>query len=765
MSSSEADTHSAEASCRTRQRLHLRATGIVQGVGFRPTVYRIAQALELGGFVRNEADGVAIEVEGGAAFVARFAHELRRALRPPARIDTLATCTLPPTGENQFRIRASDASANVFTPAIPPDLAPCDACLAEMRDPGNRRRGHAFVSCVGCGPRYSVMRGLPYDRRLTTMASFPLCAECAGEYGDPADRRFHAEPIACPSCGPRLSFRSGGAVFEGDAALDAALRALRQGAIVAVKGVGGYVLAADATDEDAVARLRERKRRPHKPFAVLVRDLAHAETVGQLDPCAWNALRSSARPIVIVPRKDDAPLAPSVAPGLRDIGLFLPPSPLQQLLADRGPPLLVMTSGNVSDEPIAFRDAEALLRLAAVADAFLLHDRAIERRTDDSVVRPIGGHAVPIRRARGYVPQPVRLATAGPAVLAVGGGGKNTVCLARGRDAWLSAHIGDLDHPEGWAAFRETVVDLQRMLGVSPVVVAHDLHPDLPPTRWAERSGLRRIGVQHHHAHLAACLAEHGMEGPALGVIFDGTGYGADGTLWGGEFLVGGLRGFERLAHLVPLPLPGGEAAIRAPWRAALAALHAAGESADLLVAQGERERAAVAGLLRSDVACPRSTGAGRWFDAVAALCGLCSVASYDGQAAMLLEAAAAREILPPYPFELQADDQVDLRPTIRAIARDLRHGVYPGAVAARFHETVAAAIDTCCARLLEAGAPRLAVLSGGCFQNRRLTERTAALLTARGFHVLQHRQVPPNDGGLALGQAAIASQLLAREG
>lgn len=747
-----------------RQRVQLRATGIVQGVGFRPAAFRAALALGLAGFVRNDGGGVTIEVEGAPENVARFPEALRRALAPPARIECFASTPLPRTGDEAFRIVPSVAS-HAPAPAVPPDLAPCDACLAELRDPRDRRYRHPFVACTACGPRYSVLRALPYDRATTAMADFPLCAACAREYGDPADRRFHAEPIACPACGPRARFVEGDRSLVGDAAIAAAARALGEGGIVAVKGVGGYLLAVDAGNARAVDELRRRKRRPHKPLAVMARDLAHAERIARLDDAGRAALLSPARPIVVAPLREGAPLAPGIAPGLRDVGVFLAPSPLQQLLADDGPPLLVMTSGNASDEPIAVADDDARMRLAPIAGAFLLHDREIRRRVDDSVVRAIAGAAVPLRRARGFVPESLPLPAAAPPLLAVGGGAKSTVCLAQGGTAWLSAHLGDLAHPDVRAAFRAAIDELQAHAGVRPVAVAHDLHPDLPSTHWAQRSGLRRIPVQHHHAHFAACLAEHGRDEPALGVIFDGTGYGSDGTAWGGEFLVGRIGGVVRAAHLAPLLLAGGEAAIRAPWRLGLAALHAAGEPLDAIDGPSAREHDAVSRLLRCGTACVPSTGAGRWFDAVAALCGLCTTATFDGQAAMLLEAAADPGELPPLPFELRGGEQVDLRPAIRAIATARRRGVRAGVVAARFHETLAHAVATCCARLRDDGAPRLAVLSGGCFQNRRFAERTAELLAARGFEVLQHRRVPPNDGGLALGQAAVAAHLLAREG
>jgi hydrogenase maturation protein HypF len=544
---------------------------------------------------------------------------------------------------------------------------------------------------------------------------------------------------------------------------------VRAGAIVAVKGVGGFLLAVDGSDEAAVARLRARKQRPHKPLALMARDLDQVARVASLGPVEREALLGPARPIVLVRRRADAAVAAGVAPGLAELGVMLPSTPLQQLLVDDGPPLQVMTSGNASDEPIAKDNDDALARLAGVADGFLLHDRAIHTRDDDSVVRVVAGGTQPVRRARGLVPEPIALGFAAPPVLAVGGQLKAAVCWVRDGQAHLSQHLGDLDSLAARQLFEETIAKLGRLLAVEPALVAHDLHPDYASTRWALAAPHPRCGVQHHHAHVAACLAEHGRRERAIGVAFDGTGCGPDGSLWGGELLLFDLAGFVRLGHLRPLALPGGEAAIRQPWRLALAALLDAGEPPSvierLLGRVATAQRRAVQELIARRVATPLATGAGRWFDAVAALAGVRDEVSYEGQAAAELESACAASgaAVEPYPFAVDdgAPFQVDLRPTVRAIAAALQAGASAALVAARFHETLARVVRAACLRARAAGAPPLVALSGGCFQNRRLSERAQALLEEAGFEVLVHRRVPPSDGGLALGQAAVASYRL----
>jgi hydrogenase maturation protein HypF len=748
-------------------RCSIRVRGAVQGVGFRPAVYRLARSRNLSGFVLNDGRGVLVEVEGTAAEVRSFPDALRASAPPLARIEAMEVERLSARGERGFRVAAS-AGPDGALAAIPPDAATCDACLRELLDPRDRRYRYPFVNCTDCGPRYTIVRELPYDRARTTMAAFRLCRACRGEYEDPASRRFHAEPNACPACGPRLTFEAPGAApAAGEEALRSAVSALRAGAIVAVKGLGGWQLAADAADEGAVRRLRARKRRPHKALAVMARDLATAARVAEVDAAAAALLRSRARPIVVLPARAGAGLAPGIAPGLREVGLMLPYTPLHHLLLLEGPPLLVMTSGNASDEPIARTDREARAVLSSIADAFLGHDREIHGRADDSVVRAVPAGAIPVRRARGFVPDPIALLDAGRPVLAVGAELKSTVCLTRAGQAHLSPHVGDLSSVAARRFFEEVIAKLSALLGVRPAAVAHDLHPDYASTRWALASGLPRIAVQHHHAHVASCLAEHGRAGPVLGVAFDGTGCGPSGEAWGGEILLADLAGFRRLAHLRPIALPGGEAAIRAPWRLACAALLDAGEPLDLVRGADPARIEAVRRLVEGGVSSPRATGAGRWFDAVSALCGVRTEVSYEGQAAAELEALAAPRTCEPYAFALApgaGGDEADLRPTVRAIAAELRGGVPVEAISGRFHETLAHVVVAACRRGREASGVSLVALTGGCFQNRRLLERCAALLGGAGFEVLVHRAVPPNDGGVALGQAAVAAHRLARE-
>ncbi|BDG01379.1 carbamoyltransferase HypF [Anaeromyxobacter oryzae] len=746
----------------------IRVRGAVQGVGFRPTVFRLARDAGLAGLVRNDDDGVWIEVEGAPEALEAFPGLLRARAPPLCRIDAVEVAPLAPLGEAGFRVAAS-ATGLAARAAIPSDAATCDECLRELGDPGDRRHRYPFVNCTDCGPRYTIVRDVPYDRARTTMDRFALCPACRAEYEDPGSRRFHAEPNACPACGPRLELRAPGRpAATGDAAVSAAVAVLRGGGVVAVKGLGGYLLATDARDEAAVARLRVAKRRPHRPFAIMARDLAEARAVAEVDEAGAALLASRARPIVLLPARLGAGVAPSVAPGLPELGLMLPPTPLHHLLLADGPRLLVMTSGNVSEEPIARSDAEALERLAPLADAVLLHDREIHARADDSVVRVVDGRPLILRRARGFVPEPVPLLDAAPPLLAVGAELKATVCLARGGEAVLSPHLGDLSNVETHRFFAEVIERLPRLLGVRPEAVAHDLHPDYASTRWALASGLPRVPVQHHHAHVAACLAEHGRGGPVLGIAFDGTGCGPAGDLWGGEVLAVDLRGFRRLAWLRPIALAGGEAAIRAPWRLACAALLDAGEPLDLLARIPPPRLAAVCDLLARGVASPRATGAGRWFDAVAALCAVRDEISYEGQAAVELEGVAAPGEAAPYPFALapgRAGTEVDLRPMVRALAAELRGGAGAASASARFHETLARAVGAACGRAREETRLGTVALSGGCFQNRRLSERCAALLAGAGFEVLRHGKVPPNDGGIALGQAAIAAHRLARGG
>jgi hydrogenase maturation protein HypF len=716
------------AGSRSLKRRRIQVTGVVQGVGFRPFVHGLAREHRLAGFVFNSGNGVVIEVEGAPDRIEAFIVDLRS--RPPslARIEHLAEEPLAALGDSAFAIVASVAGAR--TGLIPPDVATCDNCLDELLDPRDRRHRYPFINCTQCGPRFTIVRDVPYDRPLTTMSGFPMCTDCRREYEDPADRRFHAEPIACPVCGPQLSMPLADAVAM-----------LGEGAILAVKGLGGYHLACDAGNEGAVGRLRAAKHREEKPFAVM--STAPGE-LAYLDDAGRALLESRERPIVLLPRRPGAPVARSVAPGSDWLGVMLPYTPLHHLLlADVGRHL-VMTSGNRSDEPIAFDDDEARERLGAIADAFLAHDRPIHRRCEDSVVRA----QFPIRRSRGFAPAAVKLpVSARRAIVATGAELKSTFCVARDGDAFLSPHLGDLDSEDAYRAF---VTDLElylAMLGVEPEVVAHDLHPEYLSTKWAVEQDRELVGVQHHHAHAAACLAEHGETAPALAVVFDGTGYGTDGTLWGGEVLRCDLAGFERLAHLDPVPLPGGEMAIREPWRMAAVYLELAGRPVPF-----ERWEA-VRPSLR--VNAPLSSGMGRLFDAVAALLGLRSAVTYEGQAAIELEQLAGTTTAAAYACAIHGGviSGADL---VGAAHADLAAGRAPAQIAAAFHEGVALAAATACTGA--GGSERTVALSGGTFQNLRLLASCTTRLEEAGFRVLRHRQVPPNDGGISYGQAAVAA-------
>jgi hydrogenase maturation protein HypF len=761
-----------------RGRRGIRVRGVVQGIGMRPAVYRLATELCLGGFVRNDPQGVWIEIEGEVAALARFVEQLPGQVPALGHVERVDVVELAIAGEPgaAFRVEASARRGSVEA-AVPADAATCDACLAELFCPRDRRHRYPFINCTQCGPRYTIVRDVPYDRARTTMDAFALCAPCRAEYDDPGDRRFHAEPNACPDCGPRLTWWPDPAV-AGEAALAAAVAALRGGGIVAVKGLGGFHLAVDATDDEAVARLRARKHRPHRPLAVMARSLDQAGRIASIDPIAREALVSAARPIVLLRARPGAEVAAGVAPGLTELGVMLPYTPIHHLLLADGPPLLVMTSGNRVDEPIARTDDEARDKLAGIADGFLLHDRAIHTRADDSVVRPVAGAIQAIRRSRGVVPESIALAVSAPPICAVGAEVKNTVCLTRGDRAFLSPHVGDLASAETYAFFTEMIEKLSGLLGAAPEIVAHDLHPDYLSTRWALESALPREPVQHHHAHVASCLADNEREGPVLGVAFDGTGCGPAGDLWGGEILLADMTSFARVAHLSPVALPGGEAAIREPWRLAAAALIDAGLPLDRLARIPRDRLQAIARLCQR---APRATGAGRWFDAVSALCGIRDAVSYEGQAAVELEAIAAPGSARPYPVALLEEagpanprggpagrafgstlggtcGVFDMRPVVRDVVADLDGAVDAAVVAARFHRTLAEIVLAAARRF----GPRLGThsvaLSGGCFQNALLTETTIDLLAAEGFDVLVHRRVPPSDGGIALGQAAVAA-------
>ena len=736
-----------------------RVEGVVQGVGFRPYVYRLAREEGLAGYVLNDERGVLLDVEGDPAAVERFVARLPAEAPPLASIESVAWASLPPTGERLFRILESAHGGEPDAP-VAADAATCAACLGELFDPGDRRHRYPFVNCTDCGPRFTIVRGVPYDRPLTTMAGFAMCPACQAEYDDPTDRRFHAQPNACPICGPTV--RLGEAT--GDAALHLAAAALLDGEIVAVKGLGGYHLACRADDEQAVARLRARKHREDRPFALMARDVATARTLVELGEAEARLLAGHERPIVLAPRRADAPVAAAVAPRNTELGVMLPYSPLHHLLAHDTATTLVMTSGNVSDEPIAYRDDDARERLAGIADHVLLHDRPIHTRTDDSVVRAVGGRPLMLRRSRGHVPAALALPLAAPGLLACGAELKSTFCVAKGARAWVGHHIGDLRNEETLRSFTEGVAHFEELFAVSPEVVAHDLHPDYLSTTYAlAREGVEHVAVQHHHAHLAAVLAEHGERGPAVGAIYDGTGYGTDGTVWGGELLAGDLEGFDRAGALRSVRLPGGDRAVRQPWRMACAWLVAAQDSEPAPLPGIEpRTWHAVAQLARTGLAAPLTTSMGRLFDAVAALCGVRTEVTYEGQAAVELEAIADPSERGAYPLDV-ADGVLDARPTVLAVAADVSAGVEPAVVGARFHRAVAQATAQACAEIAGARGLDTVVLSGGVWQNRLLLGLTLALLRDGGLRVLVPERLPPNDGAISFGQAAVAAALSLR--
>jgi hydrogenase maturation protein HypF len=777
------------------ERMKLTIQGAVQGIGFRPFIYRLAADLALRGYVLNDSRGVTVEVEGPRPDLVRFLERLPTEKPPLAIIHLLTPEWLPPAGYQQFEIRHSSEQGNKITLMLP-DIATCDACLSEVLDPANRRYRYPFTNCTNCGPRFSIIQALPYDRPNTTMRHFPMCPDCQGEYDDPSNRRFHAQPNACPRCGPRLwledatSAKSAKIKGETDDALPQVAAALRAGQLVALKGVGGFHLLADARSSTAIARLRERKSRPDKPFAFMVRDMQQAHTLCHISPPEEALLCSPEAPIVLMQCREGAPVAPNVAPNTTLLGVMLPHSPLHHmLLREVGFPL-VATSGNLRDEPVCTDNQEAKERLGQIADLFVLHDRPIARHGDDSIARVVGGTPQLARRARGYAPLPVLLPGALPPLLAVGAHLKNTIALSVPRQdgqtspphtpVFLSQHIGDLETPEALAAFERVAADFMRMYDVFPVAIAHDLHPDYRSTRQASEmvqqagwEGVPLIAVQHHHAHLAACLAEHGVdsvEGVALGVTWDGSGYGTDGTVWGGEFLRGSAASYTRTAHLRPFHLPGGDAAVREPCRVALALLwELYGEKVlewdDLAPLRDltSREQRLLAQMMYQNLNAPITTSAGRLFDGVAALIGLRQRVTFEGQAAVELEHIADPACKAAYPLLLtrqRASMVLDWQPMVEALLYDVRHAVSHAIMAARFHNTLVEGIMM----VAQAVGEKRVALTGGCFQNLLLTERTAQHLQRAGFEVLLHRQVPPNDGGISLGQVAVAAAALGKE-
>jgi hydrogenase maturation protein HypF len=773
-------------------RLRVEVDGTVQGVGFRPFVYRLARELELAGWISNKSDGLLIEVEGEAGAVETFLHRLETDAPASARVETLMTAVIPAQGSISFSICTSTGSGQ-RTLVIPPDLATCLDCRRELADPTDRRFRYPFLTCTQCGPRFSLLTAIPYDRPNTTMAGFGLCSACRTEYEDETDRRFHAEPIACPACGPHVILwdEEGRDVAGGDEALHKAAALIREGFIVAVKGLGGFQLWVDAGTEEAVQRLRSRKRRPDKPFALLFPSVESVRASCVLSPEEETFLRSPQAPIVLVRKRQEADLAEAVSPGNPYIGAMLPATPLHYLLMEDLQRPVVATSGNRSEEPIVIDEREVLIRLKGIADAFLVHNRPIARPVDDSVIRvfPAGPepkskpkmNVVLLRRARGFVPQAIRLGenmrqgrTSDP-VLAVGGHLKNTVAMLCGDRVVMSQHVGDLSTVEAVLAFRQVVDDLQRLLQVAPQTIACDRHPDYRSSVFARELAaalsVPLVPVQHHHAHVASCMAEHGIDGEVLGIAWDGAGYGLDGQIWGGEFLIASYEGFTRFAHLRPFRLPGGEAAMREPSRTAAALLW------DIMGEEMPAHRlprwkpphdqqVQLAMLLRTGVASPWTTSMGRLFDGVASLTGLCHSASFEGQAAMAVEFAAERarqsggDPAAGYSMDLRPGPStakgwvVDWRPMVSAIVDDLRVGSSAELIAARFHAGI---VEVMLRVAQEAGLERV-ILTGGCFQNAYLLRLAQHRLAEAGFTVYSHCLAPPNDGGLSLGQAVVAA-------
>lgn len=765
-------------------RVRLTITGIVQGVGFRPHAYNLAVSLNLHGFVFNTSRGVVIEVEGAGA--ESFSDALLQTLPPLASIKAIETETLPPSGYSGFEIRLSENSEGEFA-LVSPDIATCPDCLREMYDQADRRYLYPFTNCTNCGPRYSIVYGVPYDRPLTTMREFGLCPDCRAEYENPTDRRFHAQPVACPNCGPMVEFssnpphlrgrgRGGGESVKGDSAVVSAIKALMAGKVLALKGLGGFQLACDARNNEAVTRLRDRKRKSRKPFALMARDIETIKRYCEVSPAEDSLLASRAAPIVLLKKKRHGEKLPeAVSPDNSYIGFMLPYTPLHHLLFkhpefDDSPEVLVMTSGNLSEEPIVIDNAEAIDKLKGLADCFLIHDRDIYMRVDDSVARVVSGVPRLIRRARGYVPEPIDLGREMPDILACGGELKNTLCLTKANYAIPSQHIGDLTNYEAMSFFEETLKNLKRTFKAEPKIIAHDMHPDYLSTRYArsyrpEGGEAIFVPVQHHHAHIAACMAENGENGKVIGIAFDGTGYGTDGNSWGSEFFIADLSGFERFAHLNYIPLPGGDRAVREPWRTALSLLvQAYGEDAINVFKQAKgyvpEETPLVMQMIGKKINSPLSSGMGRLFDGVSSLIGLRDSITFEGEPAIALEMAADEcEGVYPYLLEDGTPIIIDTAPLVRAIVNELNQGEPKGSIAGRFQNTIADMAEKTSILARERTGINTVALSGGVFQNALLFGKAEKLLIAHGFRLLTHSKVPPNDACISLGQAVIAAE------
>ena len=755
------------------QSAHIHISGIVQGVGFRPFVYNLAIRLNLKGWVRNTSAGVDIEVDGEPDVLDSFVKALRGEAPTLSHIDELTASFGPANGFRSFEIIHSESIDSAFQP-ISPDVTICDDCLRELFDPSDRRYRYPFINCTNCGPRFTIIKDIPYDRPKTTMAGFKLCPECESEYTNPSNRRFHAQPVACPVCGPHVWLEIHNEQnARDDNAIQKTRQLLSEGKIIAIKGLGGFHLACDATNAESVAELRRRKLRADKPFAIMMPDLETVEQHCFVSEAERELLRSIARPIVLLRRRPESKIVQEVAPAQEFIGVMLPYTPLHYLLlekADDFPQAIVMTSGNLSEEPIATDNEEARQRLASLADAFLMHNRDIHIRCDDSVVRTFEKEIYPVRRSRGYAPFPVKLPWEVPPLLAAGSELKNTFCITNKNYAFLSHHIGDMENYETLKSFEQGVEHFERLFRVKPEAIAYDLHPNYLATRYAleraERENLPAIGVQHHHAHIAACMAEHGLDGsqPVIGLSFDGTGYGDDGAIWGGEFLIADYKSYQRPFHLQYFPLPGGDASIKKPARTALALLWSLGIEWDEQLASviefNQEERNILKIQLDKKINTPLTSSMGRLFDAAAALAGVRQIVNYEGQAAIEFEALADPDEAGSYPFGLN-QSEVEVRSGIESLIKDLMTGVHISKISARFHNGLAEMIRMTVRKMNQETGIHTVALSGGVWQNLTLIGRTLSLLHTDGFTVYLHRQVPTNDGGLSLGQAVIAASRL----
>ncbi len=756
----------------TSERLAVSVKGVVQGVGFRPFVYQLAHAHNLAGWVTNTSGEVRIEVEGSREQADAFLVDLEKKAPPQSHITDVMSTRLGPIGYQKFEIRESLAEAGKYQ-LISPDLATCPECRTEIFDPANRRYGYPFTNCTNCGPRFTIIEDIPYDRPLTTMKVFPMCPDCRKEYGDPLNRRFHAQPNACPVCGPQLRLvDAAGRQLPSQDVIGDAAENIKEGKIVAIRGLGGFLLACDATNQIAVEELRGRKHRPAKPFAVMMENVAEVENRCLVSTEEKTLLTSAAAPIVLLKIGDCSDMADSVAPGLKYLGVMLPYTPLHHLLMAEVNRPLIMTSGNMSEEPIARDNKESLSRLGNIADYFVLHNRDIFSRYDDSVIMFEAGARRMLRRARGYAPYPIRLSSPVPQMLGVGAQEKNTFCLTRDDNAFVSQHIGDMENEETFDHFENTLALYKKMFRIAPTLIACDLHPEYFATKWAQaeatRLGLPLVKVQHHHAHIVSCLTENGVTGKVIGVALDGTGYGADGKIWGGEFLVADTAGFERAAHLEYLPLAGGEAAIKKPYRTAAGYLYRLFGDQGLTMAtrclrdvEGS-EIGLIKQLVDRGLNSPETSSAGRLFDAVAALLGVNREIQYEAQAAIELEMAAEGvDSRVSYPFDIVAEGGhkiIRLRRLFESLMADIDAGIPVPEAAARFHNSVVDIIGRTCEIIKDENGLDAIALSGGCFMNRRLLRRSIERLSGMGFKVYSHRDVPTNDGGISLGQVAVAS-------